>query len=196
MVRGSVNATEFPSGRFQTELMFYPTAWLGCEEDPHPTRACSAIHGWDRRGNSIFHDPGPVRSLPQPILQKRPVDVDDPPWGFPPPEDPGAAPAHPQTSITCGGSPAPRLQVPAGPYLRCLRRPHPQKSIQADLALCGTSGIEHVFLKEPDPIRLILSNVAFSYVPLGGDPHAANRFYLGDLAVGLMRPPFNVDVER
>ena len=31
---------------------------------------------------------------------------------------------------------------------------------------------------------------------LGGDEHAANRFYLEDLAIGLMRKILNIDVER
>ena len=35
-----------------------------------------------------------------------------------------------------------------------------------------------------------------SYVLLDGPIHAANSFYLEDMAIGLMRPPLNVDVER
>jgi hypothetical protein len=31
---------------------------------------------------------------------------------------------------------------------------------------------------------------------LTGLHDATNRFYLEDLAIGLMRPPFNVDLER
>lgn len=58
------------------------------------------------------------------------------------------------------------------------------------------SGIEHFFLRADDPIELILSNVGLSYVILDGDSNGANRFYLEDLAVGLMRPPINVDIER
>ena len=42
----------------------------------------------------------------------------------------------------------------------------------------------------------MLDNVALSYVTLDGDEHAAHRFYLEDLAIGLMHPPFNVDIER
>lgn len=53
-----------------------------------------------------------------------------------------------------------------------------------------------LFLKERRPVDLILENVGLSYVELNGDLHAANRFYLRDLAIGLMRPPMNVDVER
>jgi hypothetical protein len=45
-------------------------------------------------------------------------------------------------------------------------------------------------------LNLILENIGLSYVSLDGDANAANRFYLEDLAIGLMRPPFNVDIER
>lgn len=58
------------------------------------------------------------------------------------------------------------------------------------------AGLEHLFLSVQEPIEFILGNVGLSYVLLDGDEHAANRFYLEDLAVGLMRPPINVDVER
>ena len=43
---------------------------------------------------------------------------------------------------------------------------------------------------------LVLDNIGLSLVTLDGDDHAANRFYLEDLAIGLMRPPFNLDIER
>jgi hypothetical protein len=58
------------------------------------------------------------------------------------------------------------------------------------------AGIEHFFPREPRPVDFILSNVGLSYVLLDGDRNAANRFYLEDLAIGLMRPPINVDIER
>ncbi len=58
------------------------------------------------------------------------------------------------------------------------------------------AGIEHWFQHKTDTRTLILENVGLSYVTLHGDEHAANRFYLEDLAIGLMRPPFNVDIER
>ncbi len=58
------------------------------------------------------------------------------------------------------------------------------------------AGVEHLFPSEADTRTLILQNVGLSYVVLSGDQHAANRFYLEDLAVGLLRPPLNVDVER
>ncbi len=58
------------------------------------------------------------------------------------------------------------------------------------------AGIENFFPGEPAPKELILANVGLSYVCLNGDEFAANRFYLEDLAIGQLRPPINVDVER
>jgi len=50
------------------------------------------------------------------------------------------------------------------------------------------AGVEHMFPDEADPRTLILENVGLAVVELDGDYHAANRFYLEDLAIGLMRP--------
>jgi hypothetical protein len=58
------------------------------------------------------------------------------------------------------------------------------------------AGIEHLFPQMANTRDLVLDNVGLSWVELGGDEHAANRFYLEDLAVGLMRPVINIDVER
>jgi hypothetical protein len=58
------------------------------------------------------------------------------------------------------------------------------------------AGVEHLFPAETDTRSLILDNIGLSFVVLDGDDHAANRFYLEDLAIGLMRPPLNVDIER
>lgn len=58
------------------------------------------------------------------------------------------------------------------------------------------AGIEHMFKKEGNTRSLILDNIGFSFVLLDGVSNAANRFYLEDLAIGLMRPPLNVDIER
>lgn len=58
------------------------------------------------------------------------------------------------------------------------------------------AGVEHLFPNCTDSRSLVLDNIGLSFVEMDGDVHAANRFYLEDLAVGLMRPPFNVDVER
>ncbi len=58
------------------------------------------------------------------------------------------------------------------------------------------AGVEHLFPNETDTRTLILENVGLSYVLLDGDDNAANRFYLEDLAIGLMRTPINVDIER
>lgn len=58
------------------------------------------------------------------------------------------------------------------------------------------AGIDHLFPDESDTRSLVLDNVGLSWVELHGDDNAANRFYLEDLAVGLMRPILNVDIER
>jgi hypothetical protein len=58
------------------------------------------------------------------------------------------------------------------------------------------AGVEHIFPHERDTRTLMLDNVGLSYVVLDGDEHAAHRFYLEDLAIGMMHPPFNVDIER
>jgi len=58
------------------------------------------------------------------------------------------------------------------------------------------AGVEHHFLTETTPLKLILENIGLSYIVLSGDDNAANRFYLENLAIGLMRPLFNVDIER
>jgi len=58
------------------------------------------------------------------------------------------------------------------------------------------AGIEHLFPDSPDTREIVLQNVGLSYVELDGEKHAANRFYLEDMAIGRMRPPFNVDIEH
>ncbi|MCH8148246.1 MAG: hypothetical protein IH987_09685 [Planctomycetes bacterium] len=58
------------------------------------------------------------------------------------------------------------------------------------------AGIEHLFPDSPDTREIVLQNVGLSYVELDGEKHAANRFYLEDMAIGRMRPPLNVDIER
>ena len=58
------------------------------------------------------------------------------------------------------------------------------------------AGVDHLFPSEKDTRSLLLDNIGFSFVPLDGNDYAASRFYLEDLAIGLMRPPFNIDVER
>lgn len=58
------------------------------------------------------------------------------------------------------------------------------------------AGVEDLFPHDHDSRPRVLDCVGYSYVVLPGDENAANRFYLEDLAVGLMRPPLNVDIER
>jgi hypothetical protein len=58
------------------------------------------------------------------------------------------------------------------------------------------AGIEHFFPQLYNSRDLVLDHIGLSLVILDGDEHSANRFYLEDLAVGLMRPPLNIDIER
>lgn len=58
------------------------------------------------------------------------------------------------------------------------------------------AGVEHLFPSLADTRALVLDNLGLSWVELHGDEHAANRFYLENLAIGMMRPPLNIDVER
>ena len=58
------------------------------------------------------------------------------------------------------------------------------------------AGIDHLFPDKRDTREIVLQNVGLSYVELDGEKHAANRFYLEDMAIGRMRPPLNVDIER
>jgi hypothetical protein len=70
------------------------------------------------------------------------------------------------------------------------KQPRPTTSCQL------RAGVEHLFPQMSDSRALVLDNVGMSFVTLDGDEHAANRFYLEDLAVGLMRPALNIDIER
>ncbi len=71
------------------------------------------------------------------------------------------------------------------------------KKLKAPTTSCQLrAGIEHLFTSHTNTRALILENVGLSYVVLNGDDHAANRFYLEDMAIGLMRPALNVDIER
>ena len=58
------------------------------------------------------------------------------------------------------------------------------------------AGIDQLFQTLASTRDLVLDNVGLSYVCLDGDTHAANRFFLEDLAIGMMRPPLNIDIER
>jgi hypothetical protein len=71
-----------------------------------------------------------------------------------------------------------------------------RKQIRPTTSCQARAGIEHLFPRMSDTRSLVLDNVGLSWVELDGDEHAANRFYLEDLAIGLMRPILNIDVER
>jgi len=78
--------------------------------------------------------------------------------------------------------------LPAGRGLKKAKAPTTSCQLRA--------GIERVFPRDDEPLRLIREHVGMSYVALDGDEHAANRFYLENLAIGRMRPLLNMDVER
>lgn len=54
-------------------------------------------------------------------------------------------------------------------------------------------GIEVLFVGEPDSKSLMLDNVGLTVVP---ETRFATRFYLEDLAIGYLKPWFNLDTER
>lgn len=70
------------------------------------------------------------------------------------------------------------------------KQPRPTTSCQL------RAGVDHLFPARASTRDVVLENIGLSYVALGGDEHAVNRFYLEDLAIGMMRPPLNIDVER
>lgn len=56
--------------------------------------------------------------------------------------------------------------------------------------------LDRLFPQFPDTRPLTLQNLALSYVRLDGKRGFIRRFFLEDLAIGLLRPVFNVDSER
>ena len=56
--------------------------------------------------------------------------------------------------------------------------------------------LDRLFPNLEDTRPLVLENLALSYVKLQGRGAFVERFFLEDLAVGLLRPIFNVDSER
>ena len=56
--------------------------------------------------------------------------------------------------------------------------------------------LDRLFPNYQDTRTLALNNLALSYVRLDGPVSFVERFFLEDLAVGILRPIFNVDSER
>lgn len=56
--------------------------------------------------------------------------------------------------------------------------------------------LDRLFPNLLDTHPLALANLALSYVKLQGEGAFVERFFLEDLAVGLLMPIFNVDSER
>ena len=71
-----------------------------------------------------------------------------------------------------------------------------KKSARPSTSCQLRAGIEDLFPDDLDSRPRVIDNVGLSFVSLDGDENAANRFYLEDLAVGQMRPPLNLDIER
>lgn len=89
------------------------------------------------------------------------------------------------------------LHLKLGSRGRLLGRGGGLRKAKAPTTSCQLrAGIERLFPKHEEPVQLIRENVGMSFVVLDGDEHAANRFYLENLAIGRMRPLLNMDVER
>jgi len=56
--------------------------------------------------------------------------------------------------------------------------------------------LDRLFPNLPDTRPLALNNLALSYARIEGTEAFVERFFLEDLAVGMLRPIFNVDSER
>jgi hypothetical protein len=56
--------------------------------------------------------------------------------------------------------------------------------------------IDRLFPKHNDTRPIALNNLALSYTKIHGNNNFAKRFFLEDLAIGKLKPIFNVDSER
>jgi len=56
--------------------------------------------------------------------------------------------------------------------------------------------IDRLFPNLKDTRPVALNNLSFSYTRIHGEENFVERFYLEDLAIGILRPIFNVDSER
>jgi hypothetical protein len=70
------------------------------------------------------------------------------------------------------------------------KQPRPTTSCQL------RAGVDQLFPGRSSTRDLVLENIGLSFVVLNDNDHSVNRFYLEDLAIGMMRPPLNIDVER
>jgi hypothetical protein len=57
-------------------------------------------------------------------------------------------------------------------------------------------GFNRLFRDHHNVVDLIVKHVGLTYVNLHGKDDVVNRFYLEDLAIGSLRPIFNIDIER
>jgi len=79
-----------------------------------------------------------------------------------------------------------------------LHQAHPENvKVRPNTTSCQLRfGIEHVFPKEEDPLKIIFRSVGFSYQTDFPNDAIAERFFEEDRLVGIWRPWFNVDSER
>ncbi len=57
-------------------------------------------------------------------------------------------------------------------------------------------GIDRLFPNIMDTRKLVLENIAISYIKICGENNFFERFFLENYAIGLLRPIFNIDSER
>lgn len=88
---------------------------------------------------------------------------------------------------------------------KAFRQIHKRLGQHLNLSVCRTKvktssnqmrfNLDRLFSKTEDT-RTLLRHIAVSYVKLHGEECFADRFYLEDLAIGSLRPLFNLDTER
>ena len=80
---------------------------------------------------------------------------------------------------------------------RTVRREHTQAFSKRLNTSCQVRDrLDRLFPNVADTRELVLEHLALSYMPVGGHNGFVKRFFLEDLAIGLLRPIFNVDSER
>jgi hypothetical protein len=69
-----------------------------------------------------------------------------------------------------------------------------QKQVRPTTSCQARVGVEHLFPQVANTRDIVLDNVGLSWVELSGDEHAANRFYLEDLAIGVSCGPCSISM--
>jgi len=84
-----------------------------------------------------------------------------------------------------------RLGVP-----RTLTKPEVEKDAPRSTTSCQVRDRLDRLFPYMDDTRELVNELALSYIKLDGPDHFVERFFLEDLAIGHLRPIFNVDSER